>query len=322
MAERLELKTKALEIRDYHTIDISKFIYGFTVDEARYQKDLERVLKRYGRKEEARTVSEGDTVTLCCRSENPRFNKENVTVPVGKGLFSKKLEEQMIGLPVGETRTFDLDGTAVTLTVSKAVRTVLPELTDEAVAAFGMEGVSTVAELRRYCVGKQVDSFLLEEENPDQASAYVWQELAKTSRILRDPAEEAVVRARAEKRLQELSVDFTQEAAEAAAEDPEGEADESLGAFDRERMLQIFLSELDLAAVGAALMERDGKALTVEDYEAYIAKLCEAYPDRSEAQIRAEHDPKAYAIEHYADYLAQTIDRYVASCFRDVLTRE
>ena len=64
MAERLELKTKALEIRDYHSIDISKFIYGFTVDEARYQKDLERVLHRYGRKEDVAVVSEGDTVTI------------------------------------------------------------------------------------------------------------------------------------------------------------------------------------------------------------------------------------------------------------------
>ena len=66
----------------------------------------------------------------------------------------------------------------------------------------------------------------------------------------------------------------------------------------------------------------DEMALTVEDYEAYIAKLCEAYPDRSEAQIRAEHDPKAYAIEHYADYLAQALDGYVAACFKEVLTKE
>ena len=322
MAERLELKTKALEIRDYHSIDISKFIYGFTVDEARYQKDLERILRRYGRKEDVAVVSEGDTVTLSCRSENPRFNKENVTVPVGKGLFSKDLEAGLIGLPVGEPRSLDLNGTAVTLTVTKAIRTVLPELTDEVVASFGMEGVSNVAELRRYCVGKQVDAFLLEAENPDQASAYVWQELAKTCRILRDPAEEASVRARAEKRLQELPAAVTPEASDDAEEDPEAEAGEAIGGFDREQMLQIFLSELDLAAVGAALMERDGRALTVEDYEAYIAKLCEAYPDRSEAQIRAEHDPKAYAIEHYADYLAQTLDGYVAACFKEVLTKE
>lgn len=319
MAEKLELKTKALEIRDYHTIDISKFIYGFTVDEAQYQKDLARVLKRYGRKEEARTVSEGDTVTLCCRSENPRFQKDNVTVPVGKGLFSKALEAKMIGLPVGETRTFDLDGTAVTLTVTNAIHTVLPELTDETVASFGMEGVSNLAELRRYCIAKQVDAFLLEAENPDQASACVWQELAKSCRILRDPAEEAGVRERAEKRLQDMPVSFASDDAEESVED---EGAETGGAFDREQMMQIFLSELDLAAVGAELMARDGKELTVEDYEAYIAKLCEAYPDRSEAEIRAEHDRESYAIEHYADYLAKVLDGYVANCFKEVLTKE
>lgn len=61
-------------------------------------------------------------------------------------------------------------------------RTVLPELTDEIVASFQMEGISTVSDLRRYCVGKQVETFLLEDEVPDTASAFVWQEVAKTAR--------------------------------------------------------------------------------------------------------------------------------------------
>lgn len=303
MAEPIQMKSKALEIYDHRKVDISRFITGFTLDEAQLQKDLDRVLRRYGRKEAARRVSEGDTVVLSCRSDAPKYQKENLTVPVGKGLFSRALEEQLIGLEADTEYTLSVEGQPVSLRISRITHTVLPELTDENVAAFGMEGVSTLAELRRWCIGRQVEGFLLEDENPDEAAAYVWQEVARRSRIQRDPEELALVSARADAKVKALP-DMGEEG------------------MDPEQLRQIFLYELDLAAVGAALMERDGKCLTSEDYEAYVARLKEACPEQTEAQLRQTHSQMDFAMEEYADYLAQTIDRYVASCFRDVLTRE
>lgn len=305
MAEELKLRSRALEIYDYCHVDISQFITGFTVDEAQLQKDMDRILRRYGRKEDAAVVSDGDTVTLNCASETARYNKTNAIVPVGKGLFSRELEQQMVGMEEGDKRTLTADGAAVEVEILRISHTVLPELTDENVASFGMEGVTTADDLRRWCIAKQVDGFLLEDENPDMASAFVWQEVAKNSRIQRDDEECAHVMARVEAKL---------------GEKPENGGEES-EAIDPDFLRSIFLSELDLAAAGYELMVRDGKTLTTDDYTAYLDKLAEAYPDRSRAELEAEHSVEAFAIEHYADYLAQTIDGYVAETFKAALAK-
>lgn len=301
MAEELKLKSRALEIYDYRQVDISRFITGFTVDEARLRKDLERVLRRYGRKEDAALVSDGDTVTVNCTSDVERYHKTNAIVPVGKGLFNRELERQMVGMERGEKRTLTADGAAVTVEILRVSHTVLPELTDENVASFGMEGIATADDLRRYCIAKQVDGFLLEDENPDMASAFVWQEVAKSSRIERDDEECAHIMERAEAKVREMT--------------------ENSDGVDPEMLRSIYLSELDLAAAGYELMVRDGKTLTTDDYTAYIDKLAEAYPDRARAQLEQENDVERFAIQEYADYLAQTIDHYVAERFKSALVK-
>lgn len=83
----------------------------------------------------------------------------------------------------------------------------------------------------------------------------------------------------------------------------------------------MFLTELDLAAVGAELMARDGRKLTLDEYTAYIDKLTEAYPDRTRQQLELENGVETFALERYADYLAQTIDRYVAEAFKKALAK-
>lgn len=302
MAEELKLKSRAVEIYDFRQVDISDYITGFTVDESQLQKDLERVLRRFGRKEPAQRVSEGDTATLTCRSAAARYNKTGVTVLVGKGLFSRELEGQLVGMEQGETKTLTADGEDVTVEISRITHTALPALTDENVASFGMEGVSTVADLRRYCIGRQVEAFLLEDENPDFASAFVWQEVAKHSRIDRDPNECARASERAEEKMREAAADGSAE-------------------VDLEMFRNIFLTELDLAVIGADLMGREGKILTTGDYEKYIDKQVEAYPNRTRADLEREKSKETFAISRYADYLATAIDAYVTEAFKKALVK-
>ncbi|MBO4848872.1 MAG: hypothetical protein J5586_06950 [Clostridia bacterium] len=302
MAEALRIKTRAAKTYDYRSVDISEYAVGFTPDEEQYERDLARVLKRYGTKQEAQIVEYGDTVTLTCVSELPRYNKTGLPVIVGKGLFGKDIEDALVGMRNGETKTALVDEKPVEITVSRIVHTVLPELTDENVASFGMEGISTVRELRRSLIKKQVEGFVLEDENADMASAFIWQEVARNSVIERDPEEYAHILKKAERKIGDF-----------AAEQTEG--------MDHDSLVNIFVSELDLAAIGADMMEKDGTCLTVEDYNSYIDKLCEAYPDRRREDIAADHTVLDYAIENFANYLAGAIDRYVADCFKELLTK-
>ena len=308
MSEKLQLKSRASKVYDFRQVDISQFLTGFAVDEELYAKDLDRVLRRFGRKEEAAVVSPGDTVTLSCASDLPRYNKKSLPVPVGRGLFSAVLEAELVGMAVGGTKTVSLDGCDVTLTVERIVHTVLPELSDENVASFGMEGISTVADLRKYCVGKQVETFVLEDEAADMASAYVWQEMAKRSRVERDYDELCYQFEKAKRKMAEID-----------AMPKDGEEDAGITV---EMLVQMFTNELDLAAVGQRMMEDDGVCLTEDDYTYQIDKLVETYPGKTRAEIEGEAPRVEFTIVRSADYLAHAIDEYVASVFKEHFTKE
>ena len=97
--------------------------------------------------------------------------------------------------------------------------------------------------------------------------------------------------------------------------------DDGESGISQDMLNSMFLTELDLAAVGAELMARDGRKLTLDEYTAYIDKLTEAYPDRTRQQLERENGVETFALERYADYLAQTIDRYVAEAFKKALAK-
>lgn len=113
MAKELKLKSKALKVFDYTTVDIDDFIPEFTPDEEAMKKDMERIFRAYGGKTAAETVEAGDMIVLTCTSEAPKFNKKNITVPVGKGLYSKELEDKLIGVKSGEEFCVTVDGKEV-----------------------------------------------------------------------------------------------------------------------------------------------------------------------------------------------------------------
>ena len=150
MADILRLKSKATKVYDYRNTDITGFIPEFTPDEEQLKKDLERILKANGTKVQADTAEDGDMIMLDMESELTRYNKRNVMVPLGKGLFSKELEAQLMGAEVGKPFDLTVDGNRVTGIVTKSTRTILPELTDENVASFGMEGIKTVNDLKAF----------------------------------------------------------------------------------------------------------------------------------------------------------------------------
>ena len=315
MGETLKLKSRASKVYDIRQVDISQFLTGFTVDEARYRRDLERLLRRFGTKTEADVVSEGDSVIVSCSSTMQRYNKTSLPVVVGKGIFNPVVEAALVGMALGETKTVTVHGYDrrfpdydVTLTVKKILHTVLPELTDATVASFGLEGISTVADLRAFCVGRQVETFILDDEAADMASAYVWQEIAKNSQVERDYDELCFQFEKAKRKMAEID-----------AMPKDGEEDAGITI---EMLVQMYTNELDLAAVGQHMMEEDGVCLTEDDYVGQIDKLVEAYPGKTRDEIESEAPRLEFTIVRSAEYLARAIDEYVASEFKEHFTKE
>jgi hypothetical protein len=78
-------------------------------------------------------AQEGDTAVLRTESELPRFNKERVTVSLGRGLYSRELETALIGKKLGNTVELVIQDHPVRASILELKRRQIPEPTDEMV---------------------------------------------------------------------------------------------------------------------------------------------------------------------------------------------
>ena len=114
-----------------------------------------------------RALQEGDTALLDYSGRIKETDEvfeggtaQGQSLEIGSGMFIEGFEEGMIGMEIGDTRELelkfpdpypnnaDLAGVDVIFTVTLNGIQVLSDVTDEAVAALGMEGVTTVQEFR------------------------------------------------------------------------------------------------------------------------------------------------------------------------------
>ena len=97
----------------------------------------------------------GDTAVLRVSSSIARYNKERVTVTLGRGLYNRGLEEELTGHFCGDTVRVDIQGEPVTATILELRRKQLPEPTDEMVQALQTKTadgrqIETVREYEEY----------------------------------------------------------------------------------------------------------------------------------------------------------------------------
>lgn len=264
--------SKALEICDYRTLDPGRFAAPFTMDEEALKVSLERLRSRRGKITETDRVEKDDFVRLDCESDTPGYQKKDLDVRVGRGLFSPELEQGILGMAAGETRTLDLPAAAVKVTVRSISRRILPPLTDEAAASWGMEGVSTVDDLIRSVKEAARDRYI---EDTAEAVAVELSGLVNAgSRFKLDPGEIGAVCAEGRRMAEDML--------RSAGLDPETADDEAVRSvtgrtkqehYDFLRLL--FIEELKSAAVGAVYMEQEGAEVTREQYRKAVLECSE-----------------------------------------------
>lgn len=107
----------------------------------------------------------GDTATIKVASNMPRYNKEKVTVTLGRGLYNKELEEELISHRVGDAISVSIQGEPVTAGILELKRKQVPEPTDEMVMALQAKTddgkpISTVKEYEDFIRQEKVMSTL------------------------------------------------------------------------------------------------------------------------------------------------------------------
>ena len=297
MSEFLYLKSKLIRAADPWKVDISQFCIPLTVDEALYEKDLLNFRRRFATVEEAGEITPQDMVTLSCQAESKRFCKEHITIRVGMGLFSKELENQLIGWKVGQTDIVTVKEQPVSVTVEGIRRENLPEVDDALAQRCGIPGIQTAQDIQKYCKGKQFTDEL--EDPADEAFAYLSRVVLDSSEFALDAQELAFAQ---DKMVQELYQNpmFADGGFDSM---PAGEFRELFGCGKEELIENMRASGalvLKSALLGQAILEQEGKLMTAADYDDYIGRHI-GVGGKDEAQVRQEKPVLGYLLDQYAD---------------------
>lgn len=298
-------KSKLLTAYDYRNVDLTPFCIPFIPDEEALSESLLSVRKKYARLVDADTIETGDFAVLSCESEKPKFKKSSVSVCVGKNLYSKELEEKLLGLSVGASAVIEAEGVTVSVNVKRIQRSILPELTDEFVAS-NFETIHTALQLKDWYIAEQLEEHIRSQAK--QAAEAMTDEIIAKSDIRPDEEERLAVRKNGEKILREHwlfnGVDLDGLTDEEAAE--------MFGVPSVSAYIDWFadISERDLftALLGYDLLVESGREFTREQYEAELRKNSE------EANIPPEELGKQFT---FKAYVSQTCSEYYSGVLED-----
>lgn len=312
----MDIKSQVLSLADYREIDLRPYAPPFTMEEAEIQEGLLRLCSRHGRMLPADSIQPDDFVTLRLQGESPRFNKESIQLRVGKGLLSSELEQGLVGLQRDETAELRVGDECVTVTVLEIRRRQLPELTDENVASWQLEGIATVAQLRQSVVDKAKAQYV--EDMTESLTVFLDEELCRRSSFELDEGELEATRQEGH----EMARDMLR----SAGLDPDHATDDEVrqvtGGRSREEHFT-FLEELMMdglkgTAVGALLMEQEGiQPPTEEAYQAALQESAEGMGLSLEQAAQVLTRPRFWR-QTAANYLFNKMEAYV----KDYLTKE
>lgn len=308
-----DLKSKVIDIYDFKNIDLQEIVEPFQLGETDIGDEIERLRKKNAVSAEAETVEAGDIVELSCKSENSRFNKDNVTLKVGLGLFSKQIESQLRGMKVGETASVSEKSGTVEVKILKVTRTLLPELTDKNVSKWGLEKVKNVAGLRSYII-----SSLKQQYIADVAESYAIyiQNLANEKSVFALDDEEL---RNQEKAGEKMALEMIRSQGFDPDTITKDEAQEILGKTKAEHIELLkdsFVSSFKSGIAGLTLMEQKGLVLTADDHEKSLREYMLATgADMDEARKVISFDK--FIIGQGADRYLDEVEGYV----KEYLTR-
>lgn len=286
------MRSKVLSMFPFEQVDITPYRRHVTLDEAKLQKEMDRVVYPYITWEDGEEAAAGDVVSCRMESDDPRFRRENAQITVGAGLLNKAEEQKLVGARVGTVQTLSCRGSAVTVTVLDIRKRRVPPLEDRMVAALGLDGVTTVEQYRAYLVNQAVDEQF--DNDSYEVIEAVLQTVRERSEVLIDEADwQQTVdwdlnRLAAISRLDGMDRK-TMTAQDFAGRIPVKSYYELVAMLQRDAWQNTWQM-----LMGRQLAEADGFTVNREGYETFLKESAEAW------HYTAEDYRPAYSYEYYA----------------------
>lgn len=133
--EKIIMKSKLLKMYDYKQTKLPEeaYVEAESIREEK-EKEMSRMLAKYKKTVRPDAIQKGDIVTIDIEGGLPKYNRKKLGINVGKNLYSREIEEALVGKAAGAEFDAEADGVKVRICVKDVTRRVLPELTDEIVA--------------------------------------------------------------------------------------------------------------------------------------------------------------------------------------------
>lgn len=146
------MKSYLKKLLPYTEIEYGEQIVPISSEEINeaLETETETLLLQHKAYTEAETVEKGDVVSVSSESLFAKFNKENISVNAGLGLFDKDFENAVIGRNIGETFWAKLGDSEAKITVKSCKRLTVPTLSDTFVKSLKLDGINTVSEFKDY----------------------------------------------------------------------------------------------------------------------------------------------------------------------------
>lgn len=302
----ITFKSKIIDLYDYKNIDLSSIAEPFSMNENELMAKIDRIRKKHAKSVDADCVQGDDFVTLSCKSDIEKFNKDNIVLRVGAGLFSKEFEEKILGFTINEEKVIAIDNTDVSVKIVKITRRVLDDLTDEVVKGYNIDGVTTVDELRAQIYNAEKKQYI--DENAEGIASYISEQVAEKSTIELD--DEDIANAKAE------GYDFALSMIKASGLTENSSDDEFIEKTGRTKndfidfMVQITVDGIFGSLVGAMMMNEAGVELTDEQYENALAEYIEGM-NCTEDEARIKYSYRKFELQQSANYYFKKIVEYV-----------
>ena len=281
-------KSEIKKIYDFNKVIIPEELLNIKIGKEVVINVVARLARKYLTIEEVYDgIVQGDVIAVSLESNIPGYNK-NAQISVGRGIYNKEFENDLIGMKKGDSKDICMRGTPVTTKIISVKRRMIPAVTDEMVKKENVKGVCTVEEYKKYIY----DDTLIKLKN------------RKMSEIL-DITKEEIIN-KSEFQLADDDINYMQNIAKVQLEKRAQENNLSYEEFLKEMISQFLenptaeeskkyiadacLRRLKMLVIGTYFAKKRGISLNQETYE----KDMKARADREKTSIEIMKDEIPY----------------------------
>ncbi|OBA06121.1 hypothetical protein A9P44_04195 [Paenibacillus polymyxa] len=310
------LKSSIISEPDFRQMDLNPEWLQYSIDKHAVEEELQRIQKKHRQLVEVNDVQNGDSVTLNLTSGEKKYNRENLTISIGLGLFSKELEEQLIGRRSQDTADLNVQGHEVHVQIVRIVRSIVPPWTDAMAAEEQIDGVSTFEELKAY---------IKEQIRVNVTSSNLYYIINSVNRQLAEKGKYNLIQEDLDllthMELERVRL-ITQSEGLVLEEMTEEQFQGRIPVKSYEEFMHMIISlnqtNLPILLIAMKHAEEDHFRPTAEGYEEYIANMVESFPGLDIEEVRQRIDFDNYASRKYLEYFDQEVETYYTTQLQEV----